>query len=136
MILPNHGVVTAAGEKPWYPLHMFRFALLLFLASPALADDAVIEAAEARSSGDSWTFSVTLSHGDTVWDDYADGWRVVDSEGTELGLRVLYHPHVEEQPFTRSLGGVSIPDGLDTVFIEARTNVDGWGVARFPVSLK
>ena len=115
---------------------MLRFASIVFLASPALADDAMIEAAEARSSGDSWTFSVTLSHGDTGWDDYADGWRVVDANGTELGLRVLYHPHVEEQPFTRSLGGVSIPDGLDIVFIEARTNADGWGEARFPVSLK
>lgn len=115
---------------------MLRFAFLIFLTGPALADDAVIEAAEARASGHSWTFSVTLSHGDTGWDDYADGWRVVDANGTELGLRVLYHPHVEEQPFTRSLGGISIPDGLDTVFIEARTNVDGWGEARFPVSLK
>ena len=112
------------------------FLPLILFPSVALADDAVIEAAEARASGNDWTFSVTLSHGDTGWDDYADGWRVVDSDGTELGLRVLYHPHVEEQPFTRSLGGVSIPDGIETVFIEARTNVNGWGATRFPVSLK
>ena len=115
---------------------MKRYALLLILTTPAFADDAAIEAAEARASGDTWTFSVTLSHGDTGWDDYADGWRVVDGEGNELGLRVLYHPHVEEQPFTRSLGGVSIPEGTKTVFIEARTNVDGWGAAQFPISLK
>jgi hypothetical protein len=115
---------------------MLRPSVFLLLAHPALADDAVIEAADARSSGDTWTFSVTLSHGDTGWDDYADGWRVVDADGTELGLRVLYHPHVDEQPFTRSLGGVSVPDGLDTVYIEARTNRDGWGDARFPIPLK
>lgn len=101
-----------------------------------MADDAVIESAEARASGDSWTFSVTLSHADTGWDDYADGWRVVDANGSELGLRVLYHPHVEEQPFTRSLSGVSVPDELDVVFVEARTNTDGWGAKRFEVSLK
>lgn len=108
----------------------------LFLATAAHADDAVIENATARQSGDTWSFSVTLSHADTGWEDYADGWRVVDQNGTELGLRVLYHPHVEEQPFTRSLNGVTLPPGLNTVYIEARTNTDGWGAARFPLSLK
>ena len=108
----------------------------LLLSTPALADDATIEAVEARASGSAWSFSVTLRHGDTGWDDYADGWRVVTEDGTELGLRVLYHPHVDEQPFTRSLGNVAIPDGVETVYVEARTNADGWGAARFPVSLK
>ena len=133
-----HEPVSPLTEKWCYDgvMKLHTFFLLPFLSAPALADDAVIEAAEARPSGGSWSFSVTLSHGDTGWDDYADGWRVVDSDGTEFGLRVLYHPHVEEQPFTRSLGGVEIPEGTDTVFIEARTNVDGWGKTRFPVSLK
>ncbi len=108
----------------------------LLLATPVLADDATIEAVEARASGNAWSFSVTLRHGDTGWDDYADGWRVVTEDGTVLGLRVLYHPHVDEQPFTRSLGGVTIPEGVETVYVEARTNADGWGAARFPVSLK
>lgn len=115
---------------------MKHILIALLFATPALADDATIEAVDARSSGSAWTFSVTLLHADTGWDDYADGWRVVAEDGTELGLRVLYHPHVDEQPFTRSLGGVSIPDGMDTVYVEARTNTDGWGAARFPVSLK
>ena len=115
---------------------MKKYALILLLATPSFADDATIEAAEARASGDTWSFSVTLLHGDTGWDDYADGWRVVAEDGTELGMRVLYHPHVDEQPFTRSLGGVQIPDGTETVYIEARTNTDGWGPARYAVSLK
>ena len=86
-------------------------------------------------SGDSWSFSVTLSHADTGWDDYANGWRVVLQDGTILGTRELLHPHVNEQPFTRSLAGVSIPDGVGTVFIEARTNVGGWGSSRFEMKL-
>jgi hypothetical protein len=49
-----------------------------------------------------------LRHGDTGWDDYADGWRIETPAGEVLGTRVLHHPHVEEQPFTRSLGGVEI----------------------------
>jgi len=115
---------------------MTRFLPLLFLPAAALADDAVIEAAEARQAGDTWTFSVTLAHGDTGWDDYADGWRVVAGDGTELGFRELLHPHVSEQPFTRSLSGVTIPGGTAEVFIEARTNTDGWGKARLPVALE
>lgn len=109
--------------------------LLALVPFSALADDATIVAAEARASGGDWTFSVTLRHGDTGWEDYADGWRVVGSDGTVLGTRTLYHPHVEEQPFTRSLSGVSVPPGTETVFIEARTNTDGWGAARYRLDL-
>ncbi len=114
---------------------LFATTLILCPATIAAADDAVIEDASARPSGAGWSFSVTLSHGDTGWDDYADGWRVVTASGEVLGTRTLYHPHVEEQPFTRSLSGVTIPDGMKEVFIEARTNTDGWGSARFQLAL-
>ncbi len=110
--------------------------LVLTIPSVALADPAVIEGVKAKGNGGSWSFSVTLSHGDTGWDDYADGWRVVDETGKVLGYRELLHPHVNEQPFTRSLSGVSIPAGVSRVFVEARTNVTGWDKARYPVDLK
>ncbi|NNE82051.1 MAG: hypothetical protein HKN18_17415 [Silicimonas sp.] len=115
---------------------MKRILALIMVPTFALADDAVIVDAKLQSAGENWSVSVTLSHGDTGWDDYADGWRVILEDGTVLGTRVLFHPHVNEQPFTRSLGGVQIPDGTQTVYIEARTNTDGWGATRFPVSLK
>lgn len=107
--------------------HLLTLAFLTAsLAVPLSADPAVIENVEAQQSGSGWSFSVTLSHGDTGWDDYADGWRVVAPDGTVLGTRVLAHPHVNEQPFTRSLGRVTIPDGVTEVTIEARTLPDGW----------
>ncbi len=96
------------------------------LTAPALADAPMIETATARQSGSSWSFSVTLSHPDTGWDHYADGWRVLDMDGKELGLRVLHHPHEQEQPFTRSLGSVTLPDGTAQVQIQARCNTEGW----------
>jgi len=102
---------------------------------PVLADDASIENATARSNGTDWTFSVTLRHADTGWENYADGWRVLSEDGTILGTRTLYHPHVDEQPFTRSLSGVTIPESASSVLIEARTNTDGWGAARLTVDL-
>jgi hypothetical protein len=85
--------------------------------------------------GKTWTVRTTLRHNDTGWDHYADGWRVVDEEGNELGKRVLFHPHEHEQPFTRSLSGLTIPPGVQTVYIEARDNVDGWSKSRVIVDL-
>ncbi|SMO79005.1 hypothetical protein [Ruegeria faecimaris] len=104
-----------------------RYVILCtFLASPTLADPPTIEQVNASSSGGSWRFDVTIRHPDTGWDHYADGWRVLDMDGNELGMRVLHHPHETEQPFTRSLGGVAIPDGTSQVQIQARCSVDGW----------
>lgn len=112
------------------------FALSVSLSHQVAADPATVEAVDVKQSVNTWTFSVTLSHGDTGWDDYADGWRVILEDGTILGMRELLHPHVEEQPFTRNLSGLKIPDNVHTVFIEARTNVGGWGDQRFNVDLK
>lgn len=100
---------------------------LLFLAAPALADLPVVEDATARQSGAGWTFSVTVRHPDTGWEHYADGWKVFAEDGTELGYRELLHPHENEQPFTRSLSGVTLPDGTERVLIRAHDNVHGWG---------
>lgn len=113
-----------------------RAVIALFLiAGPAVADAPVVEDASARATGGGWTFSVTLSHPDTGWDDYADGWRVEAPDGTELGYRELLHPHVTEQPFTRSLSGVAVPDGLTHVMIRARDNVGGWADTTFRLDL-
>lgn len=110
-------------------------ATLLLLASPALADPARIVWAEAIQTSGGWRFEVALEHGDTGWDDYADGWRVELPDGTVLGTRVLTHPHVTEQPFTRSLFGVLLPDGTTLVHIRARTSQTGWAAEATPVSL-
>ena len=108
---------------------------LLILALPALADPATIEDAMATRSGDGWRIDVTLSHAETGWDDYADGWRVETGDGDVLGTRDLLHPHADEQPFTRSVT-LDLPDGTTTVWIRARTNVDGWGETRAEVGLE
>lgn len=108
---------------------------LIASASVACADPPVIERVTALSEGASWRFDVTLSHGDTGWDDYADGWRVLDMQGRELAMRVLHHPHVEEQPFTRSVGGVRVPTGTTQVMIEARDNVGGWSGRPMTITL-
>ena len=108
---------------------------LLSVALPATADEPVVEDASARQTGSTWSISVTLIHPDTGWDHYADGWEVLDPDGNSLGIRVLAHPHVNEQPFTRSKGNISIPDALDHVLIRAKDNVDGWGQTTYRLDL-
>ena len=116
---------------------MKHLAVLTLAALPctALADPPVIEDAIARLNGDSWTFSVTIRHPDSGWDHYADGWEVIGADGSRLGYRELLHPHVSEQPFTRSLGGVGVPGDIGTVMIRAKCSVDGWVSEPFQVAL-
>ena len=92
-----------------------------------MAGPADVIDAKATKTGGGWRFDVTVRHGDTGWEHYADAWRVVGPDGAVLGTRTLYHPHVDEQPFTRSLTGVSIPAGVTSVTIESHDKVHGWG---------
>ena len=90
----------------------------------------------AEKSQSTWQFHVTLKHGDTGWDHYADAWRVLAEDGKELGKRTLFHPHETEQPFTRSLRNVKIPANAGHVYIEAHDKVHGWAKQRYKVELK
>lgn len=105
---------------------MKHLALIAFMASPAFADPVEITDITARASGDAWRFDVTVLHADTGWDHYADAWQVELADGTVLGQRILAHPHVNEQPFTRSQSGIVVPEGIRTVYVRARCLVDGW----------
>lgn len=117
---------------------MKKYGLLLVMLLPGLvfADQAVIRQVEFEQHAASWTVSVTLQHADTGWDHYADGWRVVTADGKVLGHRTLYHPHENEQPFTRSLSGIKIPVEVNTVFVEAHDKVHGWNKERLEVNLQ
>jgi len=102
--------------------------LLLLGGTPAFAGEADVVAAQAMPEGDgTWRFQVTVRHDDAGWDHYADAYEILDPEGGLLGRRVLLHPHVDEQPFTRSISGVHIPAGLKRVRIRAHDKVHGWG---------
>lgn len=116
---------------------MMRLVLLCLctLPLPVLAGPAEVVAAQAMRNGDGWSFSVTIRHGDTGWDHYADGWAIEAPDGTQLGYRKLLHPHVDEQPFTRSLSGVKVPDGLGVVHVRAHDSLHGWSEDRFEIVL-
>ena len=103
--------------------------LLLLLPLKAVhAGEADVVKVEAIKSGDrTYQFHVTVSHRDEGWDHYANKWDVVGPDDTVLGTRTLYHPHVDEQPFTRSLSGVKVPEGISEVTIRAHDSVHEYG---------
>ena len=100
------------------------FGLLPIVAA---ADIPEIVSVNARASNGTWQFDVALLHADTGWDHYADGWGIYAIDGAELGYRVLAHPHVNEQPFTRSLGGVSIASDITQIILRPHDLVHGDG---------
>jgi hypothetical protein len=110
-------------------------AALTLIASGASAGEADVLSASAERTGATWRFTATVAHADEGWGHYADAWRVLSPDGVVLGVRELLHPHETEQPFTRSLGGVEIPAGVDRVTVEARDSRHGWGGATVEVAL-
>jgi len=102
----------------------------------ALAGDVAVMKVRFEQRGDRWHVNTTLRHADTGWEHYADTWRVVDERGRILGTRTLYHPHEDEQPFTRSLNNLRIPAGTYIVFVEAHDKVHGWSKQRVRVDLR
>ncbi len=107
---------------------------VLLTAGPAGAGDAVVEAARLTAQADGrFRIDVTVRHADTGWDHYADAWSVTGPGGEPVyGTRTLLHPHVNEQPFTRSLSGVALPDGVTQVFVIAHDSVHGPGPSAGP----
>lgn len=83
--------------------------------------------AEIRSGRDAFAFDVTISSPYDTPERYADAFRVIGDDGVVYGIRELTHDHGNEQPFTRSLGGVEIPATVRSVTIEARDQIYGWG---------
>lgn len=77
-----------------------------------------------------WHFEVTVQHEDEGEDHHADFWEVILPlpDGQFLVYtRELTHPHIDEQPFTRSLRGVEIPDGVTEARVRAHDNRHGFG---------
>lgn len=89
-----------------------------------------------ENANGTWTINVTISHEDTGWNHYADLWVVVNRDTEEiLGSRVLAHPHVGEQPFTRGLSGVQIPEGTRFIEIRGKCNLHGFEGKRILINM-
>jgi len=112
------------------------FAGNLLAATSVLAGEADVVAAEAFLNADgTFRIEATVSHADTGWAHYANSFEIVAPDGTVLSTRVLAHPHVDEQPFTRGLGSVAVPAGIDSISIRAHDLVHEYGGLEFQLDL-
>jgi hypothetical protein len=105
---------------------LLMLAALLFptvlAAGPADVMDVQVECRYQACS-----FQVTVGHQDEGWEHYADRWEVLGPDNELLATRVLHHPHEYEQPFTRGMSGVEIPESIQRVRLRAHDNVHGYG---------
>lgn len=77
--------------------------------------------AELNATGDGqYQIAVTMSSPYDSPERYANGWRVLDQDGTVLAEHDLAHHHANEQPFTRTRGPFEIPDAVNEVTVEGR----------------
>lgn len=115
------------------------FGVLLassIVASAGIAGTpSVVDATVRANANGTYAISATLFHKDEGWKHYADKFDVLDGAGNVLATRVLYHPHVDEQPFTRSISNVTVPVGETSVVIRAHDLVHGYGKRTFTLKL-
>ena len=129
LVAPGRAEPVNAYKKEYIMKSIYIFfACLLLMSTAAYAGEAdVIEVDVRRIAGDTYNFDVTVRHTDEGWKHYANKWDVTAPDGTVVGTRILAHPHVDEQPFTRSLAGVKIPRNIDAVTVRAHDLVHGYG---------
>ncbi|NBB99143.1 MAG: hypothetical protein GVY34_13420 [Alphaproteobacteria bacterium] len=102
--------------------------LLIATAAPLAAAPAdVVGVDVSRNTDGTYRIAVTIASDETGWDKYADRWEVLAPDGTVLGTRVLHHPHVTEQPFTRALPALRLPPDLTEIRVRAHDSVEGFG---------
>ena len=100
-------------------------------ANEAVIQDVLVQ----KTKPNTYNFSVTILHNDTGWKHYVNKWDILDSDNKLLGTRVLYHPHVDEQPFTRSKNNVFINNTHKNVFIRVHDTVHQYSSKKFLIKL-
>ena len=104
--------------------------------STVFAGEADVLSAEVKVTGKGiYRFDVTVRHNDKGWDHYADRFEVLAPDGKLLGTRILHHPHVNEQPFTRSLSAIKVPGEIKEVSIRAHDSVHAFGGKSVTINL-
>ena len=100
---------------------------LIFFSSAFAGEADVVEVQVTKAGNSTYNFDVTVIHTDTGWEHYANKWDIVDENMNILGTRILHHPHVNEQPFKRSLLGVNLPKSIKEVTVRAHDSVHEYG---------
>jgi hypothetical protein len=116
-------------------IRLFQISLFLVSGITQASETMVKNVVVSKGVAQTFNFSVTLVHGDKSWDHYANVWQVETITGEVLAKRILQHPHINEQPFTRSLSAVVIKENIKKVIVVAGCTVDGLNSNKFTVTL-
>lgn len=105
------------------------FVIAILMSTSAFANEPIVTKVTVSKASPygARNFDVTIKHNDEGWEHFADKFEILSPNDDLLGTRVLAHPHVKEQPFTRSKNGVKIPKGLKQVKVRAHDSVHGYG---------
>jgi len=131
--------MMSGPSKPMIRLRAAVVALALICASPlALPGAADVIAATARQAADgSWSFEVTMRCDDRGADYFCDRFEVLTPTARVVGVRRLLHDHTDEQPSTRDLQGVHVPDGFPRgVLIRGHHHIRGYDGAALKLELR
>ncbi|MFK8066647.1 MAG: hypothetical protein AB8D52_00205 [Gammaproteobacteria bacterium] len=104
----------------------YLYLLLIIVTSLPAGEADVLDVVIKHSFDDVYEFNVSVKHDDQGWDHYANGWEVLTPGGETIDVRVLHHPHKNEQPFTRSMY-IKIPQDISEVTVRAHDNVHEYG---------
>lgn len=96
----------------------------------------VIDASATQEPNGRYTVTATILHKDEGWKHYVNRFEVLTPDGKLIGARYLGHPHVNEQPFTRSATSVNVPEGINEIRIRAHDNVHGFSGKEFTLKLQ
>ena len=104
-------------------------------SAQAWAGDAdVIGVRTTRRKTGVYVFEVTVRSKDTGLDRYADRLEAIGPDGSVIATRTLDHPHNDEQPFTRDIGGVHVI-GTTKITIRVHYKPSGFNGATVVVAL-
>jgi len=95
---------------------------------------AVIVSVSVSGNENAYRFSVGIQSPDKGCNQYANWWEVLSENGDLIYRRILGHSHVNEQPFIRSGGRVTISKD-QVVIIRAHMNNSGYGVQTYKGSV-
>ncbi len=105
---------------------LFIFLTILLVPNIYANNAKVLKVKALCQNSDICSFFVTIKHNDTGWKHYVNKYEILNMKKEIIATRVLHHPHVKEQPFTRSISNVKIPKNLKNVIIRAHDIVHGY----------